>query len=71
MSRGKTCVDITLLKARYAIIVLVMKILRGTEERTIMRVKTDEELKWKVEEEEDEEEEKEANILAQKTRALC
>lgn len=48
-----------------------MKILRSTEERTIMRVKTDEELKWKVEEEEDEEEEKEVNILAQKTRALC
>ena len=42
--------DITLLKARNAIIALVMKNLRTTEERTIMRVKTDEESKWKAKE---------------------
>ena len=42
---GKGCIDITLLKARHAVRVLVMNNLRSTEGRTIMRTKTDEELK--------------------------
>lgn len=41
----KGCIDITVLKARHAVRVLVINSLRSTEGRTIMRTKTDEELK--------------------------